>query len=233
MDDEANMVWNPPDLLCWDKAAPFELTLFVTCPHGKCSYGPIEALVTLPVSLDYAEIDMTNPDTAPFKFIGPQKSGTIPNWYWMWVYISKEWKRNIQVVIGAHLSQYRGKIRIEENFHAKQFAGAVSFEEGGCRDLFTSKGIRFAMGAAEGRGPFVFGGSTPDEAELSARRVVWEAFDTEIEESTRLINLRRCLMEKVAKERAAYREAYTLCCTYDECCKVKFPPWPPKHSANP
>lgn len=203
-----------PGRLCSSYTNPYEITLHVRGLNDiKDTY-----YVSLPPELDEAEAIM---DIGPFESVciieqAVPESG-VPDWYRCKVTISEFYKRAVPWVPDVD-SQYTGMIWAEENYHVAQMEGSVPIGEGGWPDMYTKKGIYFWLGWV-GEGERYFYGNTPMAAEKAADRALRDAFQIECAISSKFLedesgSGRRGLSEKVAKEIAGFREAYTLECTY-------------------
>ena len=232
---KAAPVWygSAPNNICHGYIAPFDVSVVATCPHGTCSYGPVRAQVTLPDASESQAVVSLNEGAGPngevLKITDPIPVPGISDHYKCFLQIYG-WARVPSVKITDHVSQYRGLIREEENYHVRQFLGQVPFEQGGCGDLWTRDGIRWWLGAP-GTSPLPYFGNTPEEAVQAAATAGMQAATHEDFVSGQLFAQRHCLIELRAKEFVGFKEAWTLPCAYPPCASAHFPPYPARHPA--
>jgi hypothetical protein len=203
-----------PNGLCYGYGAPFRITAYVACPHCTC-YDTKDVVVTLPHFNDEMLPSYTFGNLV--QYLPPEYMPSI-GLYRAGILVGDFTKQG-QVNQGDHISQYRDKIRIEENFHHNQWLwpdgteGSEQREKGGCGDLYTGTGLRYWLGYV-GSAPLYFYGNTAAEAEEAALAAVEAAFTSELDASQTLFDQRECHRELKAKQQAGFREAYTLACTY-------------------
>jgi len=223
---------SPPNNLCHGYAAPFDLSIKATCPKCVCYSEKKRVQVTLPdASESEAKIDLVGlgPGGAVYEIADPFPVPGIPDHYKCFL-ILHGWRKNSSVTLDDHLSQYRDMLRKEEEYHIKQFKGDVSFEEGGCGDLWTVQGLKWWLNY-EGTPGIPYYGSTADIAKATAQTAVDQAIAQENKTCKDLFSKRHCLIETMAKKYAGFKEAWTIKCAYDECANSHFPPYPAKHPA--
>ena len=87
----------------------------------------------------------------------------------------------------------------EENYHVQQIKGVVSFEQGGCGDLWTVDGVKWWISYVGSASSIPYYGNTADEAKNNANNSIMQALTTEDNVCNDLYKKRRALMESRAK----------------------------------
>lgn len=106
----AGPLWygSAPDNLCYGYAAPYDVTLTVTCPHGTCQSEPVHVKVTLPSFNDSAasfELDGAGPSGEVYTLSEPFAVPGISSWYKCFATVYG-WKKRVTMQTD-HISQYR------------------------------------------------------------------------------------------------------------------------------
>lgn len=209
-----------PSNLCYGYAAPFRIDAVVSCPHCTCRASK-NVLVRLPTTVDKVNIKAKGDNV----YILDPSTGAeyVPS---IGLYRCQIWafdfEKVAELVINDHFSQYRTKIKVEENFHVTQWCSpygdpaSADRQKGGFGDLYTGKGFRYWLPYI-GDGLYFVYGDTALQARQDALAQAQAALLTEINYSNGLFNTRRCFCELKAKQEAGYREAYTILCSYPLC----------------
>ena len=144
----------------------------------------------------------------------PQKVSDGANGYRCQI-IFRDLIKTTNIVMGALSDQYAEEALEEELFHAKQWLGEVSLDEGGQGDCGTAEGVCFFAKTHVGETFYVYGDSP---MEVKNRAILKIVECESLEENVCYTNwvLERGFIELKAKEHVGYNAAWKYHCTYEK-----------------
>lgn len=111
--------------------------------------------------------------------------------------------------------QYKDDIKKEEDYHEKQFEGAVALDQGGTGDLWTAKGLEYFLQKKSYSTKYYYSTISAADAKKKAQDALAEVAELENTESWRIFTEDRGFIELKAKEHVGWTEGISMECTYD------------------
>lgn len=111
--------------------------------------------------------------------------------------------------------QYSEETYREETYHQMQIKGEVPFDKGGLGHCYSKRGLIWCAGFGDTEGKIYVYGSTLEETEKLAKKVVCDAIKKECKISKEISEKSHLFREYWAKEYAGYNAAYKFHCTYE------------------